>query len=95
MWGKDSNSSTYESSYFFFLIIKSGDPKKIQELFARLRKEANSILTSIVELAWYMRGSIQYHDLMLTTPVERETMKNFLDKRFEKMQQTKTMFPVY
>lgn len=95
MWREDSDCCSNESAYFFFLTIKSGDPKKIQELFARLRSEASSILNSIVETAWYMRGSIQYHDLLLTTPYERETMKKFLDKRFEKMQQTKTMFPVY
>lgn len=74
-------------------MLKSGNTKAIQRLFNRLNSEAESIIREIVELVWYMRGSVQYHDMLNTTVFEREIMNAFLSDRMEAIK--KHSFPVY
>lgn len=52
-------------------------------MFVDMRKASKDILTSIIELVYFMRGGLQYHDAFRLTPYERETMGSFIDKRLE------------
>ena len=44
---------------------------------------AKDLLESVVQLAYYMNGSIQYDDLMWRTPLERQLMEKFVLERME------------
>lgn len=60
-----------------------------------MQAEVRTIIKRNVELTWYMRGGIQYHEAMSLSPVEREIMEEFINDRFEQIKQSKTMYPVY
>lgn len=62
-------------------------------MFNGFQREIKSLIRSLVELAWYMRGGVQYKDLLLTTQFEREVMQEFINHRLEKQQ--KLMYPIY
>jgi hypothetical protein len=52
-------------------------------MFSRLKKESEALIQGIIQLVYFMRGSIQYHDMFELTPAERDLMDNFLAKRLE------------
>jgi len=56
-------------------------------------KERRRIIKSIVQLAYFMRGSVQYHHLMNMSLVEREIINEFIEERLEA--EGKKMYPVY
>jgi len=49
-------------------------------MFKRLEREAETIIKSVVQLVYYMKGSIQYDDMMFRTPGERDIINDFLTK---------------
>jgi hypothetical protein len=62
-------------------------------MFNGLRGEAKAILKSCVQLCWYMRGSIQYHDILEMSPAEREIVKDFVEEHMDAIK--KHPYPVY
>jgi hypothetical protein len=74
-------------------MLREGDSERIAKHIARMQREVRAIVHGIVELAWYMRGSIQYNDMMNMTPGERQVVSEFIEKRMEKV--GKSMYPVY
>jgi hypothetical protein len=52
-------------------------------MFARLGEEASNIVKHIIELVYFMRGSISYTEMMNSTPGERHLIEEFLNKRLE------------
>jgi len=62
-------------------------------MFTRLTKEVRIIIRNVVQLVYYMRGAIQYDDMLQRTPAEREIFEEFIAERFEA--QKDSMFPVY
>lgn len=55
----------------------------IRKMFQRFSKESRDLIDSAVALAWYMRGSLQYHDAYDLTPYERERLNDFITNRIE------------
>lgn len=62
-------------------------------MFSYLEAAARELLTMNVQIAYFMRGSVQYEDLMWRTPVERQIMADFIKERLEA--ESKKMSPVY
>lgn len=62
-------------------------------MIGQLKAEARSIVHQCVELAYFMRGAIQYHDLLQMSFAEREIVRDFIEKRLET--QKKAMHPVF
>lgn len=62
-------------------------------MFSSLKAASQSIIDSIIEIAYYMRGAIQYEDLMWRTPGERDRFVKFITKRLK--DQAKSPYPVY
>jgi hypothetical protein len=73
--------------------LKGGDANTIQRMMTQLRTEAENIIESIIELSWYMRGGIQYKDMMNMTPAERSLVRHFIENRLEKIKDSS--HPVY
>ena len=62
-------------------------------MFNTLRKSVEGLLDEIISIAYFMRGAIQYDDLWFRTPVERQKMSDFIEKRLEL--ESKSSNPVY
>jgi hypothetical protein len=91
--GGCGNGSTDESTCFFYLTLKSGDSAAIRNMFSQLRAQAARLIKEAVEIAWFMRGGLQYHDIMHLTPQERDTIRDFINEHMESIK--KHPFPVY
>lgn len=74
-------------------MLKHGSPQDIRGMFNRMRTEVRGLLKEITGLVYYMRGSIQYEDMIMRTPVEREIISEFINERFE--QEKNNPYPVY
>jgi len=73
---------------------RTGDAVKINEMYARLNRESKSIINNAIQLAYFMRGSMIYNDIMYSMSfVERDMAMEFVNKRLE--QESKSMHPVY
>jgi len=62
-------------------------------MFTKLSKEARSLIEEVVQLCYFMRGSISYNDFMYMSPVEREIVSDFLEKRLDI--ESKKSNPIY
>lgn len=62
-------------------------------MFAHMKTEVRNILMECIDITYFMRGGIQYADLLQRTPNERELMKAYLDDRLD--QERGRMHPNY
>ena len=58
-----------------------------------MKKGSEALIRSVIELVYFMRGSVQYDDMMWRTPFERDMFAEFIKDRMEK--EAKKDFPVY
>lgn len=56
-------------------------------------RERKRLIKSIVQLVYFMRGSIQYRDMMDMSLIERDIINEFIESRLES--ESKKMYPVY
>ena len=75
------------------MTIKTGTPDDIRQMFKTLNGSVKEIIKSVVQLVYFMRGSIQYDDMMWRTPLERDLISEFIKDRLEG--EAKKQFPVY
>jgi len=64
-------------------MLKSGDQADISSMFIKMRSEVRSLISHVIQLVYFMRGGIQYDDMMLRTPAERQLFEEFISERFE------------
>ena len=64
-----------------------------RQMFVQMSAERKRIIQSIIQLVYFMRGSIQYHDMINMSLVERDSVEEFIEKRLE--QEAKKMYPQY
>lgn len=62
-------------------------------MFLSLQREITGLIDNVIELVYFMRGSISYEEMMRRTPGERERISQFINKRLEK--EAKKMYPNY
>ncbi len=62
-------------------------------MFKELNSATKSLIEECISLAYWMRGGIQYDDLLWRTPVERQVMSNFLSERLKS--ESKKTYPNY
>lgn len=74
-------------------MLKSGDAKTYNKTIEQMLLEVAGLVNSVVELSWYMRGGLQYHDALNLTPGERDSIRSFIDRRMESIKDHS--FPVY
>lgn len=58
-----------------------------------MQAEVGKIVDSVIELVYFMRGSISYDEMMVRTHAERSRMAHFLRERMES--EAKKPHPVY
>jgi len=62
-------------------------------MFNRLNIDTTAIVDEVIELSYFMRGSIGYEEMMRRTPGERQRISSFVEKRLDS--QKKVVNPVY
>ena len=65
-------------------MLSTGDQDSIKKMFAELRGEAKALVKQLVQITFYMRGGVQYSDLLLNrTRAEREIMFDFVEENIK------------
>lgn len=62
-------------------------------MFRQMTGERKRIISSVIQLVYFMRGAVQYKDMMNLTLFEREAMSDFIEHRIEV--EGKKMYPQY
>lgn len=62
-------------------------------MFRDLDQSVRNLIEGVVQIVYFMRGSVQYDDIMFRTPFERQVMEEFISKRLEA--ESKKSFPIY
>lgn len=63
-------------------------------MFLVLQDEAKMLIKNIIEMAYFMRGSMSYESILLTMSyAERQLVSEFIKARLE--QEAKSQHPVY
>jgi hypothetical protein len=60
-----------------------------------MQMQSNAIIDTCIEIAFYMRGGIQYEDAFNLTPAERSRIINFISKRIENEMKKPFKTPIY
>ena len=68
------------SCKFFHGFLANAKPEAILELLNRLRKEADTLEKSLIEIAVYSGGSISWQDTQMMSIKERETSVSVINK---------------
>jgi len=74
-------------------MIMNGDTSRISEVINSMALDVRSLLKTAIEIAYFSRGSIQYHEVLQMSPLERDLAVEFINKRLEIA--GKSPFPVY
>ena len=93
MWRGLRNECHHKSCQFFYITLRVGTPEEIQLMFKRMDVERKRSLDEIIQLVYFMRGSVQYRDMMNMTLIERQAISEFIEKRLEA--ESKKMYPIY
>lgn len=59
----------------------------------RMKRETRVFLQETIQMAWFMRGSIQYESLLMMTATERQLVGDFIEENMEVA--SKSHSPVY
>lgn len=62
-------------------------------MFNRMNSERQRIIKSIIQLVYFMRGSIQYSHMLNMSLIEREEVSSFIEKRLK--DESEKMYPIY
>lgn len=94
MWQNDRYQNTNQSNKFFYVTRQSGDVDDIKNMYARLNRDIKTIIHNALYLAYFMRGSMLYNDIIYSMSyVERDMALEFIKQRME--QESKNPHPVY
>lgn len=75
------------------MMLRQGSQDEIRNMIIEFRTEIRSLLKDIVSLVYFMRGAIQYSDMLQLTPGERGIIRDFLAERLE--DEREKQHPVY
>ena len=74
-------------------MLKSGDKHQLAKLIQQQKAEVRNIITNCISLVYFMRGAVQYEDMLMRTFAERRLMSDFIENRLEI--ESKSMSPNY
>lgn len=75
------------------MTLKTGSNEDIVSMFNQYRADIADTIKSVIQLVYFMRGSVSYHEMMNMTYMERVMINEFIGDRLE--QESKRMYPVY
>jgi hypothetical protein len=84
---------SFKSSIFFFNILVVGNVTEINKVISSFNQDIDKLIQSVIELVYFMRGSVSYEEMMRRTPGERQRIADFISDRLKI--EHKKMHPVY
>lgn len=75
------------------MTLRIGTPEEIGDMFRRLNSDREQIIESVIQLVYYMRGAIQYRDMLDMSMMERQAVSTFITKRLK--DESGKMYPQY
>lgn len=62
-------------------------------MFKELDDGIQGLIRNVIEIVYFMRGGIQYDDMMWRTPKEKQMFAEFIESRLNS--ESKKHFPIY
>jgi hypothetical protein len=81
LWSTVHVRTTGKSNKFFYRVIRSKDSEEIAQLIAGLGEQSQSILESVLDIVYYMRGGVTYTEAMFMSAAERTSATQMINKR--------------
>lgn len=73
---------------------RTGSVDQINNMYKSLNRDTSAIIEGVIQLAYFMRGSMIYNDIMYSMSyIERDMAMEFINKRLE--QESKNPHPIY
>lgn len=73
-------------------MLLSLDPEGLEKLIERYEKQVESIRSSALSMAWYMRGGATYEDVLNMSLAEREAITKLIEDNLETTKKTQLPF---
>ncbi len=73
-------------------MIISEDRGRVSEMINSMALDVRNLLRQAIEIAWCSRGSIQYDCALRMTPLERDLVIEFINKKAEEARKNKVPF---
>lgn len=74
------------------MMLLSLDPEGLEKLIERYEKQVESIRSSALSMAWYMRGGATYEDVLNMSLAEREAITKLIEDNLETTKKTQLPF---
>ena len=62
--------------------------EEVVELIDKYDKDAKAIRTELLQICWYMRGSISYEESYYLTPEEKQIISKIIKENMEAVEKT-------
>lgn len=77
---------------FFRLRIQELSPEGVGKLFDQFEEDVATIKKNCLRLAWYMRGSVSYEDVLNMSDNERKWINELIESNLETTKKTQLPF---
>jgi hypothetical protein len=67
-------------------------PERLKKLIDGYENEVNDIKKNALQMAWYMRGSVSYQDILNMSITERKHINTIIEQNLETTKKTQLPF---
>lgn len=67
-------------------------PEEVKKLIEEMEKDSHDIKKVALQLAWYMRGSVSYTDVLNMSEIERKQINEIVESNLEITKKTELPF---
>lgn len=67
-------------------------PEEVKKQVAQMEEYVNALRKTCLQMAWYMRGSVSYEDVLNMSDVERKHINNIIESNLETTKKTQLPF---
>lgn len=68
--------------------LLNSNPEEVADLFSELSLESKALVDQIIEICWYMRGSVSYDQAWNLTTIERKQIIDLIEKNIKRTEET-------
>lgn len=73
-------------------MLLSLPPERLKKLIDGYENEVNDIKKNALQMAWYMRGSVSYEDVLNMSTLERKQINGIIEQNLETTKKTQLPF---
>jgi hypothetical protein len=76
-------------NFFRARLLTLTTQEQLEDFIGNFEKDAKALRKEIVEIMWYMRGSLSRNEAWCLSPTEREEYANYIGERMKIVEKTK------